>query len=733
VAAGHQWVTAEIRERARKLVSQMTLEEKVGQMTQFDWGFHAINPDAGDTVNRLMKEAVSRGFVGSLFNLPGADEANRLQRQVIERSRLSIPMITGRDVIHGYRTVFPIPLALSASWNPDLIRRAAAAASREAAADGISWVFAPMIDVTRDPRWGRIAESMGEDPYLAGIMAEAWVQGAELRTEAGQSGLSVASCPKHYAGYGFAEAGRDYNTVDVSDRVLREVILPPFRKAVEAGALSLMASFNELNGIPLCANRYLLTTILREEWGFEGIVCSDYNAFHELVAHGIARDGKEACELAIKAGTDMDMHSGLYYTYLPQLVEEGRVPEHLIDQAAERILAVKIKLGLFEQPFVEPAQRERVILSEEHTALAREAARESIILLNNEANSLPLAKDAGCIALIGPMAANTLDPLGCWAVDGKAEDVVSMEEGIRAKLSPGAKLLTARGCGIEDGGNTEFARALDAVAQADVAIVAVGESLAMSGEGNSRSELNLPGRQRELAEAAIALGKPVIAVVLSGRPLTIGWLQEKAAAVVQAWHPGIQSGHAIADVLFGDYNPSGRLPVTFPRSTGQIPLYYYRKNTGRPPGGSNTSRYIDTPVQALYSFGYGLSYTRFEYCNLRLSASRIHASGSVTVTVEVSNIGKVSGEETVQLYIRDVAASVTQPLKRLKGFKKVLILPGETKEVSFSVCAEELAVIGADNRLVVEPGLFRLFAGPNSEEGLEAELYVIEESGESRR
>ncbi|URN92694.1 MAG: beta-glucosidase BglX [Candidatus Pristimantibacillus lignocellulolyticus] len=713
----------EIKEKVQSLISQMTIEEKVGQMSQFDWGFHAINPDAGGEINEIMKDLLNKGMLGSLFNLSGVEQSNTIQQQSIERSRLGIPMIVGRDVIHGYRSVFPIPLAQSASWNPDLIRRTAEVASKEAASDGISWVFAPMIDITRDPRWGRIAETMGEDPHLSEIMAEAWVDGTEVQDSTNES-LSVASCPKHYAGYGFAESGRDYNTVDVSDRVLREVILPPFRKAVEAGALSIMASFNEMNGIPACANRYLLTTILREEWGFEGVLVSDYNALGELITHGVAKDAEEACEIAIKAGTDMDMHSGIYYKYLPKLVKEGRIEESLIDSAVGRILALKMKLGLFDNAQVNPALNENIILSEEHVSLAREAARESIVLLKNDNRTLPLTKQLKTLAVIGPLATNTTDPLGCWAADGNPDDVVSLLDGIKAKISPDTELLYAEGCGIESEVENGFEQALAAVAKADVTIIAVGEGKTMSGEGNSRSELDLPGKQRKLVEEAIKLGKPVIVVLFNGRPLTTVWLDETATAIVEAWHLGIQSGNAIADVLFGDYNPSGKLTATFPQSVGQIPLYYYRKNTGRPPGGVYSSRYIDAPVQALYPFGYGLSYTDFEYSNLVLSSTHISNSDSVSVSVDVKNTGNYSGEEVVQLYIRDVAASVTQPLKKLKGFTKVSLAVGEMKTVTFTVSPSDLSIIAADNNLTVEAGSFQVIVGPNSEAGLIGEIVV---------
>lgn len=714
------WITPDIRRRAEALVADMTLEEKVGQMTQYDWGFAAVNPDTG--AMPFIQEQLQKGLVGSLFNLSGAEEANRLQKEAMERSRHGIPLLIARDVIHGYRTVFPIPMAQSMSWNPDLVWKAAAAASREAATDGIAWVFAPMVDISRDPRWGRVAEGMGEDPFLAGEMAEAWVAGAEQNdwTE----GPNVASCPKHFAAYGFAEAGRDYNTVDVSDRVLREVILPPFRRAVEAGALSLMASFNELNGIPATANRYLLTTILREEWGFEGILVSDYNAVRELIVHGVAADEEHACELAIKAGLDMDMHSGIYARHLPKLAREGRVSEDLIDQAVFRILAVKLKLGLFENPFVEETAKERVLLSPNHVSLARELARESIVLLKND-GVLPLAKTLKSVAVIGPFADNQDDPLGCWSFDGRPEDVVPLHEGVRAAL-PDVEVRVARGCDFDGDDESGFAEALAAAAESDAVIVAVGENKMMSGESHSKTNIDLPGPQRRLIEEVAKLGKPFVVVLHSGRPLTVPWLAETAPAVLAAWHLGVQAGPAIADVLFGDCNPSGRLTFTFPRNVGQIPIYYYRKNTGRPPAGRYTSFYLDSSVDPLYPFGYGLSYTRFDYADLQLSAGRIGPGDVLEASVNVTNAGDREGDETVQLYVRDLVASVTQPLKKLIGYRKIRLAPGETKTVTFRVTPEQLAILDADMRLAAEAGTFRLTVGPNSSEGLTAEFELTD-------
>ncbi|RJX37158.1 beta-glucosidase BglX [Paenibacillus pinisoli] len=717
------WLTPEILEQAKQILSGLTLEEKVGQMTQYDWGYNPINPETGVSQRDLLVEEIRGGRVGSIFNLSGAAEANELQKLIQENTASRIPLLIGRDVIHGYKTVFPIPLAQASAWNPDLARRTAEAASRESITDGVAWVFAPMIDISRDPRWGRIAESIGEDPLLTGEYAKAWVEGSQIDDGAGQA---TASCPKHYAAYGLAEAGRDYNTVDLSDRVLREVILPPFRDAVDAGALSIMASFNEVNGIPACANEYLLKTILRDEWGFEGIVASDYNALQELITHGVAGSEEEACERSIMAGCDMDMHSGFYMRYLPKLVREGRMPESVVDQSVLRILAVKIKLGLFEQPYVTvPSEEAAASARASFTELAREAARESIVLLRNEGRTLPLSKQAASIAVIGPLADNRKDPLGCWAFDGNPEDVVSLLEGVRQAVGAGAAIHYAEGCSMDSDGEEGFEAALDAARQADVIVLALGEALEMSGESRSRTSLDLPGAQRKLVEAVAALGKPVTAVLLSGRPLALPWLQEHVSAIVQAWHLGVQSGHAIADVLFGDYNPGGRLPVTFPHNVGQVPIYYYRKKTGRPPAGVYSSYYIDSTTEPLYPFGYGLSYTEFEYSGITADWTSIAADGELTVSVTVSNVGDRMGEEVVQVYIRDEAASVTQPLKKLIGFGKVSIGPNESATLTFKVGREQLAIIDQHMRLTVEPGDFTLWVGPNSSEGQSITVTVV--------
>ncbi|BBI35818.1 beta-glucosidase BglX [Cohnella abietis] len=720
----HKWTTPEIRKRAEELLAQMSLEDKAGQMTQYDWGFNPINPETGLSQRDVLLEQISEGRVGSIFNISGVEEANQLQKLVLEKTSSAIPLLIGRDVIHGYRTVFPITLGQASAWNPELARQTAAAASREAHADGVSWVFAPMIDVTRDPRWGRIAESLGEDPYLTTEYAKAWVEGAQTNDG---PGLAVASCPKHFAGYGLTEAGRDYNTVDLSDRVLREVILPPFKEAVESGALSIMASFNEINGIPVCANRYLLTTILREEWGFEGIAVSDYNSIQELIVHGVAADEEEACLISIKAGLDMDMSSGIYIRYLPKLVREGKISEQLVDQAVLRILAVKLKLGLFEHPFIEASDYVTTgALPEAHLALARQSARESIVLLRNERNLLPLNKAALSLAVIGPLADSRQDPLGCWAADGRPDDVVTVLDGIKSAVGANTTIHYAAGCDLTSQSEAGFAEALDAIHKSDIVVMALGETFEMSGEARCRTDLDLPGGQRKLVEAAAALGKPIVVLLLSGRPLTIPWLLEKADSIVQTWHLGVQSGHAIADILFGDYNPSGRLTATFPQNVGQIPIYYYRKKTGRPPGGIYTSYYIDSTTEPLYPFGYGLSYTSFKYESIACKENQISKDDSLHVSIDVTNTGSLSGEEVVQCYIRDESASVTQPLKKLIAFRKIKLNPGETATVEFQIKSSSLAIIDADMNLTVEPGYFTLWVGPNSSEGESLRFNVVD-------
>ncbi|MDZ7374488.1 MAG: beta-glucosidase BglX [candidate division KSB1 bacterium] len=703
----------EIERKIDDLLARMTVEEKVGQLVQFSY------PDVQNH-----EELIRQGRVGSFLNVRDVETANRLQRVAVHESRLGIPLIFGNDVIHGCRTIFPIPLAEAATWNPELVRRCARIAAREAASIGTHWTFAPMVDIARDPRWGRIAEGAGEDPYLGSVMARAKVEG--FQGDDLSHPETIAACPKHYVAYGAAVGGRDYNTVDLSEWELREVYLPPFRAAIEAGAATIMSAFNDLCGVPASANSFTLTRILREEWGFDGFVVSDWDAIAELVSHGLAASVEEAAQLALQAGVDMDMMGYAYHRYLADLVQSGRVPMEWLDRSVRRVLRVKYLLGLFERPFVDPRRQRSVILAPEHLEVALQAAREAIVLLKNEGHVLPLPKSSGTVAVLGPLANNRADLLGSWSMEGRPEDVVTVLDAIREKIGTN-RVLFAPGCGISDTSRAGIAEAVALARKATVAIVVVGESANMSGEGASRAHLDLPGVQLELVKSVWQAGVPTVVVLVNGRPLAIPWIAEHIPAIVESWQLGVQHGRAVADVLFGDFNPCGKLPATFPRSVGQVPIYYNHKNTGRPPQASERycSKYIDEDWNPLYPFGFGLSYTTFRFENLRLSESRIRPYGKVTVTVDVVNVGSVAGHEVAQLYIRDVAASRTRPVKELRGFRKVFLRPGERATVCFELGPHELGFYNRHMEWVVEPGEFRVWVGPNSVEGLEARFEVV--------
>lgn len=695
-------------QKVEALLGQMTLPEKLGQMNQLNAGAPG------------MEDAIKAGGVGSILNVRGGAKVNALQKIAVEESRLKIPLIAGNDVIHGYKTIFPIPLGEAASWDLDRIERAAAVAAKEASAAGTHWTFAPMVDIARDPRWGRIAEGAGEDVYLGSAIARARVkgfQGAALGTPD-----HVAACAKHFVAYGAAEGGRDYNTTDMSPRVLEDVYLPPFHAALDAGAATVMSAFNDLNGVPASCNAFTLTEVLRTRWGFGGFVVSDWNSIGELIAHGAAADRPEAGKRALLAGVDMDMTAEIYPKDLPKLIERGEIPLGVVDEAVRRILRIKFALGLFERPYADPA-KEGVLLAPEHLALARDVAARSCVLLKND-KLLPLRKNLPALAVLGPLAENRADLLGTWSCEGEAKDVVTILEGIKA-ASPSTKVLHARGCPIsQDDGGVEIKDAVQLARAAGLALFVLGEEQLMSGEGGSRTSLGLPGRQLELAQAVHASGIPFIAVVLSGRPLAIPWLAEHAGAILAAWHPGTQGGHAVADVLFGDVNPSAKTPVCWPVNEGQVPVYYARKATGRPPRVEErtTSKYLDAPNDPLYPFGFGLSYTTFEYANLQIVPNKIERPANVMVSVDVSNTGKVAGEETVQLYLRDVACTWTRPVKELVGFKKIALQPGERQSVMFTITPEQLGVLDDALRLHVEPGVFTVWAGPSSASGLEGTL-----------
>jgi beta-glucosidase len=705
------------------LVARMTLEEKVGQLVQLSGRFDT--GPAGRTNNERQSTLIREGKVGSLLNVIGASETHELQRIAVEESRLKIPLLFGLDVIHGFRTIFPIPLATAASWNPAAVEGAERIAAAEAASVGIHWTFAPMVDIARDPRWGRVAEGSGEDPYLGSVMAAARVRGFQGKDLSDPN--SIMACAKHFAAYGAAEGGRDYNTVDISERTLRDVYLPPFKAAVEAGVGTLMSSFNEIAGVPNTGNSHLLTEILRGEWKFDGFVVSDWNSIDELIAHGFAESRGDAAQKAINAGLDMDMASRCFNDTLATLVKAKSVSTKTVDEAVRRVLRMKYRLGLFADPYRHRSSVPDTVSDPKHMVAAREIARESIVLLRNEGSVLPLPKDRGTIAVIGPLANNHRDPIGPWAWVGDSNRVVTVLDGLR-NAATGARLLYAKGCTIRSLDTSGFAEAIDIARQADVVILAMGESRDMSGEAASRSSLTLPGCQEDLARRVQAMGKPVILVLMNGRPLAISWEAENIPAILETWFLGQQSGNAIADVLFGDYNPSGRLPITFPRATGQVPIYYSHKNTGRPfdPKLHFSSQYMDLSSTPLYPFGFGLSYTTFDYAGLSIQKNILGLNDTLVVSVEVKNTGIRSGDEVVQLYVRDEVGSVTRPVRELKAFTKVRISAGTSEIVHLSVPIEQLAFTGLDMRTRVEPGSFRVFVGPNCTEGLEGAFTVID-------
>ncbi|PYP57097.1 MAG: glycosyl hydrolase [Gemmatimonadetes bacterium] len=683
------------------LLSRMTLEEKLGQLNLLS---------AGGRASPEQMQLVRAGKLGGLFNVMGAENTTPVQRIAVTESRLKIPLLFGLDVIHGYRAIFPIPLGEASSFDPEAAEATARAAGQEAAAFGINWTYAPMVDIARDPRWGRIAEGSGEDPYLGSLMAAARVRGFQQ---------NIFATAKHFAGYGAAEAGREYNETEISERTMREVYLPPFKAAVDAGVTSLMSAFNDVAGVPASGNAWLTDTVLRREWRFPGFVVSDWTSVAELINHGIAGSQAEAGRRALTAGVDMDMQSSIYVDSLAALVQSNRIPLAVVDSAVMRILRAKQRLGLFRDPY----RARTAPPATELRALARRVAGESIVLLKNERSLLPLAK-AGTIAVIGPLADNKEEPLGPWHTQGRAEDVVSVLQGIKTKVQT---VLYAQGSGIDDTSKAGFAAAVAAARQAKVAVLVLGERGDMSGEAASRSSLGLPGVQEQLLEAVAATGTPVVLVLMNGRPLILEWASDHVPAIVETWFLGIEAGNATADVLFGDVNPSARLPVTFPRVLGQVPLYYNHRNTGRPPDANNkyTSKYIDVPVTPRYPFGYGLSYTTFGYSNLKLSAARARVSDTITATVTVTNSGGREGTEVVQLYVRDEVASVSRPVRELKAFRRVTLKPGESRAVDLRVAVRDLWFIGLDMKPVVEPGTFRVYVGPNSAEGLEATFECI--------
>lgn len=707
----------DVERRIDDLISKMTLEEKLGQLQMLD-GLAEGNerPEHADLIRK--------GLLGATLNIRGVERTNALQKIAVEQSRLKIPMLFAFDVIHGYRTIFPVPLGEAASWDPEAAERSAAIAADEASAVGLKWTFAPMVDIARDPRWGRIVEGAGEDTYLGSVFARARVRGFQGDDPAAPN--RVVACAKHWVAYGAAEAGRDYNTTDVSERTLRDVYFPPFKATVDAGVGTFMSAFNDLNGVPASGNHWSLTEVLRNEWKFDGIVVSDYTSVEELINHGIAADGRDAARVALSAGVDMEMVSTNYNKYGAGLVKDGGLTMQQIDEAVRRILRIKFRLGLFDRPYADPAREATALLTPEHVAAAREIAARSFVLLKNDRSVLPLDKNVRSVAVVGPLADDAASAIGSWAGDGRPQDAVTPLAGIRAKIGE-AKVTYVKGCDVEGDATDEIAKAVDAAKAADATVLVVGEAGGMTGEASSRASIDLPGRQLELAKAVVATGKPVAVVLMNGRPLTIEWLAGNAPALLETWFGGSQHGNAVADVLFGDVNPGGKLPVTFPRAVGQVPIYYNHLNTGRPsdPKNKYSSKYLDVAWTPLYPFGYGLSYTTFELSDLKLEAERIRTTDSVRASVEVRNSGSRAGDEVVQLYVRDLVASVSRPVKQLVGFKRVTLGPGESRRLDFTVAPEQLGFTGRDMKFVVEPGAFLLTAATSSDGGIEKRFEVV--------
>jgi beta-glucosidase len=705
-----------IDQKVDSVLKLMTLDEKIGQLNQYtsSWSTGPVSPEG----NKLQE--IKEGKVGSLLNVKGVDKTRSMQ-EVAMQSRLKIPLLFGLDVIHGYKTTFPIPLAEAASWDLNAIELSARIAAIEASASGIHWTFAPMVDIARDPRWGRVMEGAGEDPYLGSLIAKARVKGFQGKGLGNVD--AVMACAKHFAAYGAAIGGRDYNSVDMSERTLWEVYLPPFKAAADAGAATFMNSFNDLNGIPATGNAYLQRDILKGKWNFKGFVVSDWGSIGEMIQHGYAADKYDAALKAITAGSDMDMESRSYIANLSKLVKEGKVSEALIDDAVKRILRKKLELGLFDDPFrFCNVQREKdAINNQQHRTIARDVAQKSIVLLKNQNNLLPLAKTYKTIAVIGPLAKSEEDMLGFWSVPwSDNSDVVSLYEGLQNKLGSGTRLLYAKGAEVNDTSRSGFAQAIKTALQADVVIVSVGEKRDMSGEAKSRSNIHLPGVQEDLIKALYATGKPMVVIINAGRPLVFNWTADNAPAILYTWWLGSEAGNAIANVLFGDYNPSGKLPMSFPRTEGQIPIYYNYLNTGRPAPDNNAipnyrSGYIDLQKSPRFAFGYGLSYTTFKYDGLKLSDSVMSAGKNIEVSFTLTNIGKVAGEEVAQLYIRDNVASLVRPVKELKGFEKVALKPGESKIIHFTIDRDKLSFYNQKLEWKAEPGTFTLMIGTASD------------------
>lgn len=706
-----------IVQKVDSVLKLMTLDEKIGQLNQYNDDWTATGPL---TIDSDKVSQIQNGKVGSLLNCMGTERTRKWQN-IAMKSRLKIPLIFGQDVIHGYKTTFPIPLAESCSWDLEAIELSARISATEASAGGINWTFAPMVDIARDPRWGRVMEGAGEDTYLASKIASARVKGFQ-GDKPGEIN-SVLACAKHFAAYGAAIGGRDYNSVDMSDRLLWETYLPPFKAALDAGVATFMTSFNDINGIPSTGNKYLLRNILKDKWGFEGFVVSDWGSVGEMINHGTVKNGYEAALSAITAGCDMDMESRSYKNNLAQLVKDGKVPIALIDDAVKRILKKKIELGLFDNPFkfCNPEREKRELNNPDHPIAARDVARKSIVLLKNQNQLLPLSNNIKTIAFIGPLVKEVNQNKGFWDVSVPGVDssyVVSQWEGLQKKVGNKTKLLYAKGCGIEGDNKDGFAEAVNIAKQADVVILSIGERRDMTGEAKSRSNINIPGVQEELLKALLATGKPVVVLINAGRPLVFNYTADNATAILYTWWLGSEAGDAIADVLFGDYNPSAKLTITFPISVGQIPIYYSHFNTGRPAVSDSNrfynSSYNDISIYPRFEFGYGLSYTTFEYSNLKMNKKKMNLNDQIEVSIAITNTGKYDGEEIVQLYLRDVVGSIARPVKELKDFKKIKIEAGQSQTIKFIIDREKLSFFNQQLKWVAEPGEFDLMIGASS-------------------
>ena len=715
--------------RIDELLAKMTLAEKIGQMSQRDGGTD-------------QEDAVRAGGIGSILNEVDVEVINRLQRVAVTESRLGIPLLIGRDVIHGFRTIFPIPLGIAATWNPDLAETGARIAAVEAASSGVRWTFAPMLDVSRDGRWGRIAESFGEDAHLGVEFSRAFVRG--FQTDDLSRPDTLAACAKHFAGYGASESGRDYNLVNLSEPLLRNVYLPPFQAAVDAGVATFMAGFHELNGVPASGNEYLLRTILRDEWGFPGFVVSDWASIEQLVAHGFAVDEKDAAGKALAAGVDMEMQTSTYPDHLGALLEEGAVTMEMIDASVRAILRVKLALGLFEQPYTDPSAFPAPA-NADHLAAAKQTALESAVLLENDGGALPLSREIRNLAVIGPLADDSHEQLGTWVFDRQLEDSQTPLAALQAFLGDATEVRYVKGLETSRSRDTAgFADAVAAAEQSDAVVLFLGEEAIITGEAHSRANIDLPGAQEALIAAVASTGKPVVLVVMAGRPLTLGKILDQVDAVLFSFHPGTMAGPALVDLLFGVASPSGKLPVTFPKMVGQLPMYYNYKNTGRPfnPASyvpideipvrawqtslGNETHFLDAGFHPQFPFGFGLSYASFAYSDLEVSSPTIAAGGSLEVAATVTNTGKVAADEIVQLYVRDLVGSVTRPVKELEGFSRITLEPGEAQRVRFTLTADQLAFHTVDGRRVVEPGAFKVWIGPSSQEGLEGDFELVE-------